>query len=142
MRILAQACRSVRARLIHISTDYIFGGDSTRSYVETDCPRPLNVYGTSKLLGENLALREYGDATLILRVASLFGVAGASGKGGNIVETILRVAKEKGQLRVVHDITMVFYRDRRSIADYLVACGKCGAPGRLPCRELRPGNMV
>jgi dTDP-4-dehydrorhamnose reductase len=106
VRILAQTCRSLRARYIHISTDYIFGGDSTRPYVEGDSPRPLNVYGASKLLGENLALREYGDATLILRVASLFGVAGASGKGGNFVETILRVAKEKGHLRVVHDITM------------------------------------
>jgi dTDP-4-dehydrorhamnose reductase len=106
VRILAQACSSARARFVHISTDYIFGGDSSRPYVEGDCPRPLNVYGASKLLGEDLALRGYGDGTLILRVASLFGVAGASGKGGNFVETILRVAKEKGQLRVVHDITM------------------------------------
>lgn len=106
VRALAQACESASVRFVHVSTDYVFGGDKTRPYVESDCPYPLNVYGASKLLGENLVLREYPDSTLILRVASLFGVAGASGKGGNFVETMLRVGKEKGQLRVVNDITM------------------------------------
>lgn len=106
VKALAKACRTQRARLVHISTDYVFGGDASLPYRETDPPSPLNVYGASKLMGENLAKAEYPDGVLILRVASLFGVEGASGKGGNFVETMLRVAKEKGQVRVVNDITM------------------------------------
>jgi dTDP-4-dehydrorhamnose reductase len=103
---LAKASRERGARFIHISTDYVFGGEGTRAYIETDAPRPLNVYGASKFLGENLVLQEYAENSLILRVASLFGIAGASGKGGNFVETMLRLGREKGKVRVVNDITM------------------------------------
>jgi dTDP-4-dehydrorhamnose reductase len=104
--VLARACKSLRARFVHISTDYIFDGDSRQPYKETDHASPINVYGASKLLGERLALREYADGTLVMRVASLFGVAGSSGKGGNFIETILCRGKETGEVRVVNDITM------------------------------------
>jgi len=103
---LAKACKSRGARFVQISTDYVFDGRSRRPYVETDSASPVNVYGSSKLLGERLAIREYDEGTLIARVASLFGVAGSSGKGGNFVETILWKAKETGEVRVVNDITM------------------------------------
>jgi dTDP-4-dehydrorhamnose reductase len=103
---LAKACRLRGARFVHVSTDYVFDGESTRPYAETDYTSPLNVYGASKLLGEKLALREYGEGTLIARAASLFGVAGSSGKGGNFVEMILKKGKESGEVRVVNDITM------------------------------------
>lgn len=106
VRTLAQVCKAAVARFLHISTDYVFDGVNAQPYVETDCARPVNVYGASKLMGEQLALREYAAGTWILRVASLFGVAGASGKGGNFVETMLRIAKEKGSVRVVNDSTM------------------------------------
>ena len=102
---MATVCAGKGARFVHISTDYVFSGDATEPYVEEDRPGPLNVYGASKLMGEGLA-RNAHDDTLVLRVASLFGVAGASGKGGNFVETMIRVAKERGELRVVDDITM------------------------------------
>ena len=102
---MATVCAGKGARFVHISTDYVFSGDATKPYVEEDRPGPLNVYGASKLMGEGLARNAHED-TLVLRVASLFGVAGASGKGGNFVETMIRVAKEKGELRVVDDITM------------------------------------
>ena len=102
---MATVCAGKGARFVHISTDYVFSGDATKPYVEEDRPGPLNVYGASKLMGEGLA-RNAHDDTLVLRVASLFGVAGASGKGGNFVETMIRVAKERGELRVVDDITM------------------------------------
>ena len=102
---MATVCAGKGARFVHISTDYVFSGDATKPYVEEDRPGPLNVYGASKLMGEGLA-RNAHDDTLVLRVASLFGVAGASGKGGNFVETMIRVGKEKGELRVVDDITM------------------------------------
>jgi dTDP-4-dehydrorhamnose reductase len=103
---IASACKVKGALFVHISTDYVFGGGSAKPYAESDAPSPLNVYGASKLLGENLVRREWAEKSVIARVASLFGVAGASGKGGNFVETMLRIAREKGEVRVVSDIRM------------------------------------
>jgi len=103
---MAAVCKARGALFVHISTDYVFDGRSRTPYVETDAPSPLNVYGASKLLGESLVLREYAEGSLIARVASLFGIAGSSGKGGNFVETMLRLAREKGEVRVVDDIRM------------------------------------
>ena len=103
---IAEVCRKKAARLIHVSTDYVFGGlPRFEPLTEGDCKAPINVYGASKSMGEDLALLT-GANVLILRVASLFGIAGASGKGGNFVETMIRVAKEKGALQVVFDQTM------------------------------------
>ena len=103
---LAKACKARGARFVQISTDYVYDGESRRPYVETDEAGALNVYGASKLLGEKLAQREHDDGTIIVRVASLFGVAGSSGKGGNFVETILKKGRETGEVRVVNDVTM------------------------------------
>jgi dTDP-4-dehydrorhamnose reductase len=105
VREMARACRSRGARFCHVSTDYVFSGEGRRPYREDDCTGAVNVYGASKAMGERLALLEGGEVT-ILRVASLFGVAGASGKGGNFVETMIRLAREKGEVRVVNDVTM------------------------------------
>jgi dTDP-4-dehydrorhamnose reductase len=103
---MAGVCADKRARFFHISTDYVFGGiDRDTPYGEDDCTSPLNVYGASKAMGETLAGLACDDVT-VLRVASLFGVAGASGKGGNFVETMIRVGADKGALSVVDDITM------------------------------------
>ena len=104
---MARACALKRVRLLHISTDYVFGGDVERRSPlrEDDPPAPVNVYGASKAMGEALA-RLASEDVVILRVASLFGVAGAGGKGGNFVETMIRAGREKGALRVVDDQTM------------------------------------
>lgn len=104
---MARVSAAKRARLVHISTDYVFGGDVERvEPLPEDAPTaPINVYGASKAMGETLA-RLASDDAVILRVASLFGVAGASGKGGNFVETMIRVGREKGALRVVDDQAM------------------------------------
>ena len=104
---LAEVCACRRARLIHVSTDYVFGGDAARDrpLTEEDPVSPVNVYGASKALGETLAKLAH-DNLAIIRVASLFGVAGASGKGGNFVETMIRVGAETGALRVVNDQIM------------------------------------
>lgn len=104
---MAAVCRAKNARFVHISTDYVFGGDSTRTtpLQEDDPIAPVNVYGASKAMGEILARLAWKDV-LILRVASLFGVAGASGKGGNFVETMIRLGRERGHLRVVNDQIM------------------------------------
>jgi dTDP-4-dehydrorhamnose reductase len=103
---LAEICLEKKARFVHISTDYVFGGQSKRApLTELDGKAPVNVYGASKGMGEDLAMLT-GANLLVLRVASLFGIAGASGKGGNFVETMIRVGKETGALRVVADQTM------------------------------------
>ena len=104
---LARACAARRARFVHIGTDYVFGGDTARvrPLAEGEPMAPVNVYGASKAMGETLALLAWEDV-VVLRVASLFGTAGASGKGGNFVETMIRVGREKGALSVVCDQTM------------------------------------
>lgn len=99
---LAQFCTANQIILIHISTDYVFDGTSPNAYLENDQPNPLNVYGLSKYAGE-IAVKTYADKYFILRVSSLFGVAGASGKGGNFVTTMLRLAREKDSWTVISD---------------------------------------
>lgn len=101
--LLAELAQAKSARFVHVSTDYVFGGQDKREPLdEGDARAPVNVYGASKAMGEDLA-RLACENTLVLRVASLFGVAGASGKGGNFVETMIRFARERGHLRVVSD---------------------------------------
>ena len=104
---MARVCARKGARFVHVSTDYVFGGDRAlrRPLREDDPAAPVNVYGASKAMGETLARLE-SDDVVILRVASLFGVAGASGKGGNFVETMIRAGRERGALRVVDDQAM------------------------------------
>jgi len=104
VRNLASACRAHGTTLAHMSTDYVFGGDRARAtpYIETDLPAPINIYGVSKLAGEHL-VRYMLERCFIFRVAGLYGVAGSSGKGGNFVELMLRLAHEGKDIRVVDD---------------------------------------
>jgi dTDP-4-dehydrorhamnose reductase len=104
-RNVAVAAQELGAKLIHISTDYVFGGEATphhTPYTEFDIPAPANVYGRSKLAGEDM-VRHHCHRHFIVRSSGLFGVAGSSGKGGNFIETILRLGKERDELRVVND---------------------------------------
>lgn len=103
---LAKACAAKGARLVQVSTDYVYGGQPERTPLTEDVGRaPVNVYGATKALGEDLARLEHDDV-IVARVASLFGVAGASGKGGNFVETMIRLGKARGRLTVVDDQIM------------------------------------
>jgi dTDP-4-dehydrorhamnose reductase len=104
VRILARACHQARVRLVHFSTDYVFGLDRDRTmpYTETDLPGPLNVYGLSKLAGEYLARAECPGA-LIIRTCGLYGSRGRGGKGGNFATTMLRLAREGAPIQVVDD---------------------------------------
>jgi len=102
---MANYCNEHGIVFFHISTDYIFDGKKGKPYVEDDAANPLNAYGVSKLAGENF-IKAYCKRHFIFRVSSLFGKSGASGKGGNFVETMLRMAKEGKPLRVVSDQVM------------------------------------
>jgi dTDP-4-dehydrorhamnose reductase len=104
-RNIAVVAQEIGAKLIHVSTDYVFGGEAeprTIPYSEFDAPIPISVYGKSKLAGENF-VQHLCSKHFIIRTSGLFGVAGSSGKGGNFVETMLRLAREQAELRVVND---------------------------------------
>jgi dTDP-4-dehydrorhamnose reductase len=110
-----RAARDLGAVCVYVSTDYVFAGSKEpprdgrvtpeTGYGEDDSPGPINVYGASKLAGEVLTLAS-GQGALVVRLASLFGVAGSRGKGGNFVETILTRARDKESLAVVGDMYM------------------------------------
>jgi len=94
---IAQQARSVDALLVHFSTDYVFDGRKPAPYVETDAPRPLSVYGKSKLEGER-ALEASGCRHLVFRCSWIYAPAGR-----NFVNAILAAAKAGRELRVVDD---------------------------------------
>ena len=101
----ANAARERGAAIAYISTDFVFDGVKSTPYVESDAPRPLGVYGATKAAGEALVAAT-NPLHYVARLSSVFGVAGSSGKGGNFVETMLRLAREGKRPRVVSDIVM------------------------------------
>jgi len=103
---LAKYCEANDITLFHISTDYVFDGFKNCPYNEEDVPNPLNIYGLSKFAGEK-AIQNYLSKYFIFRVSSLFGEAGASGKGGNFVETMINLAKKGTPLKIIADQYMV-----------------------------------
>jgi dTDP-4-dehydrorhamnose reductase len=92
-------------RSIFISSDYVYSGKKGSSYREIDLVSPINAYGHSKAGGEAVTLAA-SPSNLVVRIASVFGSAGSSGKGGNFVETIINKAKAGDPLNVVDDILM------------------------------------
>lgn len=104
-RNIALICKDLNSILVHISTDYIFDGQKSQPYTEEDIPNPLNVYGNSKLAGEYF-VRNTLDKYYIIRSSSFFGAAGASGKGGNFVETMIKKVRNNEEIRVVDDMIM------------------------------------
>jgi len=95
--ILAEEARALGSLLVHYSTDYVFDGTKDGAYVETDAVNPQSVYGRSKLAGEQ-AITASGAQALILRTCWVAGV-----HGSNFAKTILRLGKEREQLRVIAD---------------------------------------
>lgn len=99
---LARLCAARGARLVQVSTDYVFGAAGPGPFAETAPAAPLGAYGASKAAGEHLVLAAAG-AHLVIRTAGLYGERGSRGKGGNFVETMLRLARAGQPLRVVDD---------------------------------------
>jgi dTDP-4-dehydrorhamnose reductase len=95
--VIARACRGAGVPLIHISTDYVFDGNKQTAYTESDPIAPLGAYGRSKAAGE-MAVREALDRHVILRTSWLYGI-----HGQNFAKTIVRLAAERDELRIVQD---------------------------------------
>ena len=95
--VLAEEARRLGAALIHLSTDYVFDGTKPAPYIESDACNPLSVYGRSKLDGE-LAILASGAAALILRTSWVYAT-----RGHNFLRTIVRLAREREELRIVDD---------------------------------------
>jgi dTDP-4-dehydrorhamnose reductase len=129
VRSLATICRDLDCTLVHFSSDYVFGLDPGRTspYQEIDAPGPLSVYGLSKLAGEYL-VRTICPRHIIIRTCGLYGVHGSGGKGGNFVETMLRLAQQGRPIRVVNDqvCTPSYAADVAEATAQLVATGYHG----------------
>jgi dTDP-4-dehydrorhamnose reductase len=95
--VMAKVCKALGIPIVHFSTDYVFSGDSRSAWREDDKPSPLNVYGLSKLQGEQ-AIQESGAAHLILRTSWVYG-----NRGQNFLSTMKRLAQDRGKLNVVND---------------------------------------
>ena len=103
VRNLAEICRARGLTLVHVSTDYVFDGRKNAPYTEADVPNPLNAYGISKLAGEFFARKP--EKSYVVRLSSVFGVAGCRGKGGkNFVKTMLELAKTRDKVQVTSNI--------------------------------------
>jgi len=95
--VIAEEAKKIDALLVHYSTDYVFNGSSNTPYIESDLPDPINVYGKSKLSGEK-AIEDVSGRHLILRTSWVYGL-----RGKNFLLTMLKLAKERKQLKIVGD---------------------------------------
>ncbi|MDD3428574.1 MAG: dTDP-4-dehydrorhamnose reductase [Oscillospiraceae bacterium] len=96
-RNLAMACAEIGAKLVHVSTDYVFSGDATAPVCEYDAVAPKSVYGKTKLLGEQY-VQQFCTRFFIVRTAWLYGY-----QGNNFVKTMVKLGKERGAISVVND---------------------------------------
>jgi dTDP-4-dehydrorhamnose reductase len=123
---LARACAASGARLLQLSTDYVFRGDGRSPYPEDAPTAPQNAYGRGKLAGEQAVLRQLPDTGYVVRTAWLYGE-----HGGNFVATMLRLAAQRDTLDVVDD-----QRGQptwtSALADQLVALGRAAQAGTAP----------
>jgi dTDP-4-dehydrorhamnose reductase len=95
--VIAEEAKRLDSLLVHYSTDYVFDGTKLSPYVETDAPNPINVYGRTKLAGDQ-AIESVGGDYLILRTSWVYGA-----RGSNFLLTMLRLAQERPELRIVDD---------------------------------------
>jgi len=127
VRNLAIAAKEIGAIVVHFSTDYVFDGRQRRPYSEVDPPGPLSVYAASKLAGEYF-IRAILERHFLIRTCGLYGLAGSREKGGNFVETMLRLAREGREIRVVGDqvLTPTSARELARKVRQLVETGQYG----------------
>lgn len=126
---VASAAAAVGSALVQISTDYVFDGTKRTPYLEDDARRAVNIYGAAKIATEDV-VRIANPRTLVARVSGLYGLAGSAGKGGNFVETMLRLAREGNPIRVVAD-QVTAPTNTAEIAEALLPLVKAGTIGTV-----------
>jgi len=141
MRHVALGAVKCGARVVYISTDYVFDGEKGRAYAEDDSPHPLNVYGRSKLQGERY-VQELTKDGVIVRTQWLFGK-----HGNNFVASVLRQAREKKELSIVDDQTgsPTYTVDLAKVLSALIQCGARGifhAANRGTCTWFEFGQSI
>jgi dTDP-4-dehydrorhamnose reductase len=99
---IGELCEEHGARLVHLSTNYVFDGSADAPYGEADAPSPQSIYALSKLAGEYAALA-YAPGALVVRTGGLYGRFGSASKGGNFVTRMIDRARQQGELAVVAD---------------------------------------
>jgi len=99
---LANISNKLDMPILHISTDYVFDGEKKKPYIESDLPVPLNVYGNTKLSGEHF-ISTVAKKYYILRVSGIYGTHQCMAKGYNFVDLMVKLSKERDEVRVVDD---------------------------------------
>lgn len=118
----------IGAKLIHVSTDYVFDGAKGSPYDEEDTPRPLNTYGNTKLAGECF-VRSTAERHFVLRTSAIYGRSPCRGKDGlNFVQLMLKLAKERSEVRVVND-EFVTPTPTSELAHQIVMLSRCDSYG-------------
>ena len=126
---MAELCDEHGARLVHLSTNYVFDGAAEAPYGEADAPSPQSIYALSKLAGEYTALT-YAPDSLVVRTGGLYGRFGSASKGGNFVTRMIDRAREQGELAVVAD-QRLSPTATEDLAAAVVEAEKAGACGLL-----------
>jgi len=128
VRTIARICNDLGITFVHFSTDYVFGGEKKTPYVEDDCPNPHSVYAVSKLAGE-LFVRNICSRYYLIRTCGLYGAKGVSGKGGNFIETMIRLANGKKPLNVVSDqiVTPTYAKELAAKVSQLIRTEEYGS---------------
>jgi dTDP-4-dehydrorhamnose reductase len=127
-RNLALVARDIDSVLMHVSTDYVFDGSKRSPYDEGDPPRPLSVYGNTKLAGEYFVRCTVGKH-FVLRTSAIYGNSPCRAKGGlNFIQLMLKLAKERGEVRVV-DSEFVTPTATPELARQMVVLSRCEAYG-------------
>jgi dTDP-4-dehydrorhamnose reductase len=126
---LASRSAAAGAKLVHLSTNYVFDGSAAEPYDEDALPNPRSIYAISKLAGEHAALA-YAPGALVVRTSGLYGLHGSASKGGNFVTRMIARAHEQGSLKVVADqlLTPTFTGD---LAAAILAAVDAGVTGTL-----------
>lgn len=127
VRNLARICNELGVTFVHFSTDYVFEGDKNTPYNEDNCPNPSSVYSVSKLAGE-LFVRNICSRYYVIRTCGLYGAKGVSGKGGNFIETMIRLANSGKKIKVVSDqiVTPTYAKELAAKVSQLIRTDKFG----------------
>jgi dTDP-4-dehydrorhamnose reductase len=137
---LALACKDANVLFVTFSTDYVFNGEKSTPYLESDCPNPLQMYGISRLAGELAVMSVALENAIIIRTCGLYGLSGAASKGGNFVDKRIDDAKKNVQIEMGCDqvvsptftndlavavLKLIEHPERKSGFYHLVNHGEC-----------------